>query len=107
MPTPKFRSNGSTNTSTDTAGTPSGIADHVSEKTLPRHLPGRRARYRAYARAVWDEYTTVPDDAFKPARAQLLTSLLDARIFHTEPGRARWEERARRNITDEIRELTD
>jgi predicted metal-dependent HD superfamily phosphohydrolase len=62
-------------------------------------------RYRAYAQAVREEYAAVPDEVFKPARAQLLSSLLDGPIFHTEPARARWEERARRNVTDEIREL--
>jgi predicted metal-dependent HD superfamily phosphohydrolase len=63
-------------------------------------------RYRAYAQAVREEYAAVPDEVFKPARAQLLSSLLESPIYHTEPARARWEERARRNVSDEIRELT-
>ena len=63
------------------------------------------ARYRAYAEAVRDEYADVPDEVFKPARAQVLTALLDGPIFHTQPARDRWEDRARRNVTDEIREL--
>jgi predicted metal-dependent HD superfamily phosphohydrolase len=63
-------------------------------------------RYRAYAEAVRDEYADVPDDVFKPARAQVLTSLLEGPLFHTDPGRSRWEEQARRNVGDEIRELT-
>jgi predicted metal-dependent HD superfamily phosphohydrolase len=63
-------------------------------------------RYRAYAEAVREEYAKIPDDVFKPARAQVLTSLLAGPIFHTDSGRARWEERARRNVADEIRELT-
>ena len=44
--------------------------------------------------------------AFKPARAQVLTSVLAGSIFHTGPGRDRWEERARRNVADEIQALT-
>jgi predicted metal-dependent HD superfamily phosphohydrolase len=63
-------------------------------------------RYRIYAAAVRDEYATVPDAVFKPARAQVLSSLLKGPLFHTEIGRSRWEESARRNIADEIRELT-
>ena len=63
-------------------------------------------RYRQYADAVRDEYAAVPDDVFRPARARVLAALLDGPIFHTAPGRERWEEQARRNITDEITELT-
>ncbi len=62
-------------------------------------------RYRAYAQAVREEYAKIPDEVFKPARAQVLSSLLEGTIFHTEPGRLRWEDAARRNITDEIAEL--
>jgi predicted metal-dependent HD superfamily phosphohydrolase len=63
-------------------------------------------RYRTYAAAVREEYADVPDEVFKPARVQVLTSLSEGPLFHTGPGRSRWEESARRNITDEIRELT-
>jgi predicted metal-dependent HD superfamily phosphohydrolase len=63
-------------------------------------------RYRAYAEAVRAEYADIPDDVFKPARAQVLTTLLDGPLFHTEPGRSRWEAAARRNVADEIHELT-
>ena len=62
-------------------------------------------RYRRYAAAVREEYATVPDEVFKPARAQVLTSLLDGPLFHTAAGRERWEEPARRNITEEIAAL--
>ena len=51
-------------------------------------------RYREYARAVREEYASVS------------TSLLAGSIFHTGPGRDRWEERARRNVADEIQALT-
>ena len=69
-------------------------------------LGSHAGRYRAYADAVRQEYAAIPDDVFKPARAQVLSSLLAGSIFHTEAGRARWEEPARRNVTDEIAELT-
>ena len=62
-------------------------------------------RYRAYAGAVREEYADVPDGVFKPARAQVLSALLDGRLFHTAAARERWEERARRNIAEEIAEL--
>jgi predicted metal-dependent HD superfamily phosphohydrolase len=63
-------------------------------------------RYLAYAAAVREEYADVPDEVFKPARAQVLSALLDGQLFHTAVGRERWEERARRNIAEEIAELT-
>ena len=62
-------------------------------------------RYRAYAAAVREEYANVPDEVFKPARAQVLRELLDGPLFHTAAGRERWEEPARRNITEEIQAL--
>ena len=64
------------------------------------------ARYRAYAAAVREEYASIPDEVFNSARAQILSALLDGPIFHTEAGRARWEEQARRNVGEEIAELT-
>ena len=63
-------------------------------------------RYRAYAKAVREEYAEVPDEVFKPARAQVLRALLAGPLFHTATARERWEELARRNITDEIAALT-
>lgn len=65
------------------------------------------ARYRAYSEAVREEYAKIPDETFKPARAQVLQALLDGPIFRTAPGRAKWEEPARRNIAEEIAELSD
>jgi predicted metal-dependent HD superfamily phosphohydrolase len=62
-------------------------------------------RYRAYARAVREEHVAIPDEVFKPARAQFLSGLLAGPIFHTDAGRARWEEQARRNVAEEIAEL--
>ena len=69
-------------------------------------LGANAARYERYAAAVRAEYDAVPDDVFKPARARILTDLLGGSIFHTMPGRNRWEEQARRNVTAEITALT-
>ncbi|GAA1081327.1 HD domain-containing protein [Tsukamurella spumae] len=63
-------------------------------------------RYRTYAAAVRAEYSTVPDDLFRPGRAQVLRGLLaHAFLFHTAAGRARWEDAARANLAAELREL--
>jgi len=69
-------------------------------------LGGDARRYRAFARAVREEYAAVPEDVFKPARAQLLTALLAGPIFYTEAGRHRWESAARHNVGEELRDLT-
>jgi predicted metal-dependent HD superfamily phosphohydrolase len=69
-------------------------------------LGSNALRYRTYAAAVREEYAVAPDEEFKPARAQVLSSLLDGSLFHTAAGRERWEQLARCNIADEIGELT-
>jgi predicted metal-dependent HD superfamily phosphohydrolase len=61
-------------------------------------------RYRAYAEAVREEYAEIPDEVFKPARADVLASLLDGQLF-TASGRERWDQLARRNIAEEITAL--
>jgi predicted metal-dependent HD superfamily phosphohydrolase len=43
---------------------------------------------------------------FNPARAQVLSALPDGPIFHTDRARARWADRARHNIADEVAALT-
>lgn len=63
-------------------------------------------RYAVYANAVRREYADVPDEVFKPARARILTALLDGTVFHTARGRELWEDRARANLSAEIRALT-
>lgn len=63
-------------------------------------------RYRTYAEAVRQEYAEVADEVFKPARTQVLSALLDGQLFHTAAGRDRWEQKARRNIAEEIAALT-
>ncbi|GLW62325.1 hypothetical protein Arub01_05690 [Actinomadura rubrobrunea] len=60
-------------------------------------------RYAAYAAAVREEYSFVPDEVFKAGRARILRSLLDLPVlFHTPTARARFEERARKNISTEL-----
>jgi predicted metal-dependent HD superfamily phosphohydrolase len=68
-------------------------------------LGSEALRYQAYAAAVRAEYASMPDEVFKPARAQMLKALLDGPLFHTAVGRERWEQLARRNIAEEIAEL--
>ena len=63
-------------------------------------------RYRRYADAVREEYRDIPDDVYRPGRAQILTELLSGSIFHTAAGRRRWEDQAHRNVTAEISALT-
>jgi predicted metal-dependent HD superfamily phosphohydrolase/1-acyl-sn-glycerol-3-phosphate acyltransferase len=64
------------------------------------------ARYARYAAAVREEYAAVPDDVFARARVRVLTALLEGSVFHTQAGRELWEDRARSNLTGEIRDLT-
>lgn len=60
-------------------------------------------RYAAYAADVRAEYAHVPDEAFRAGRARVLTDLLDHRtLFHTPPGRDRYEPAARRNLRTEL-----
>ncbi|AZG47191.1 HD domain-containing protein [Gordonia insulae] len=64
------------------------------------------ADYARYRHQIRDEYARVPDEYFRPGRADVLRGLLNQQsIFHTVFGLAQWEDRARRNVTDEIAEL--
>lgn len=61
------------------------------------------AGYGDYTRNVRAEYAHVSDDDWHSGRSEVLERLLERpTIFATEPGRARWEERARANITAEL-----
>ncbi|MEW2396912.1 hypothetical protein [Streptomyces sp. NPDC046862] len=63
--------------------------------------------YDRYARAVREEYSFVPDDAFRTGRAAVLRQLLDLpRLFRTPYGQREWEAPARRNLGAEIDRLT-
>ncbi|MER7958766.1 hypothetical protein [Streptomyces sp. NPDC096030] len=62
--------------------------------------------YGGYTRAVREEYAFVPDDDFRQGRAAVLRQLLSLpRLFRTPYGAAAWEERARRNLARELKEL--
>jgi predicted metal-dependent HD superfamily phosphohydrolase len=59
--------------------------------------------YDAYAAAVRQEYSAVPDEAWRTGRSRVLTSLLDRnQLYLTPAGRDRWEAQARRNLTREL-----
>jgi len=61
--------------------------------------------YDAYAAAVRQEYSAVPDEAWRTGRSRVLNSLLERdRLYLTPAGRDRWEATARDNL---VRELTE
>jgi predicted metal-dependent HD superfamily phosphohydrolase len=63
--------------------------------------------YQAYAEAIRAEYAYVPDDLFRAGRAHVLSGLLALPVlYRIEPLRARWEARARANLTRELTALT-
>ncbi|MHC3393893.1 HD domain-containing protein [Streptomyces lavendulocolor] len=62
--------------------------------------------YAAYAAAVREEYGFVPDDAFREGRAAVLRQLLGLPcLFRTPHGARSWEDRARQNLTTELKLL--
>ncbi|MZE54378.1 hypothetical protein GTY86_24525 [Streptomyces sp. SID5770] len=62
--------------------------------------------YARYAAAVREEYAFVPEDTFREGRAAVLRHLLDLpRLFRTPYGAAVWEEKARENVEQELKEL--
>lgn len=64
------------------------------------------AGYDDYVRNVRAEYAHVDDAAWAAGRSEVLRGFLDREtIFATEPGRARWEARARANLTAELATL--
>ena len=70
-------------------------------------LAASPARYDDYAQAVRAEYSEIPDEIFRPARARILGALLAARTLYRIPSaRARFEPRARANVAAEIAALT-
>lgn len=72
------------------------------------HVLGADAsRYAEYVEAVRAEYGMVPDREFADRRADVMAALLEGPIFHTPTGRKRWEERARRNVSAEVRRLRE
>jgi predicted metal-dependent HD superfamily phosphohydrolase len=62
-------------------------------------------RYRAYARAVREEYAHVPDDQFAAGRTDVLTRLLSSPLYRTPAARDRWTAAAEANLSAEIARL--
>jgi predicted metal-dependent HD superfamily phosphohydrolase len=57
------------------------------------------ALFDAYDASIRAEYEWVPDDQYRQARAQVLSSFLGReRLYHTAAYRARFEATARRNL---------
>ncbi len=64
--------------------------------------------YAAYSEAIREEYAWVPEAAYREGRLQVLKSFLRRdRLFYTPSLAERLEARARRNLSDEIRKLSD
>jgi len=65
-----------------------------------------RSGYAAYVEQVRREYAAVPEPDFRAGRAAVLRGLLAApTLFTTELARARWEARARCNVSAELAAL--
>jgi predicted metal-dependent HD superfamily phosphohydrolase len=63
--------------------------------------------YDAYAAAVRREYAHVPEEAFRLARAAILTQLLALpALFRRQESHTRWEGKARANLHRELTTLT-
>ena len=62
--------------------------------------------YLAYSEAIREEYAWVPEAAYREGRLKVLTNFLRReRLYYTEPLAERFEARARRNLSNEIRVL--
>lgn len=63
--------------------------------------------YAAYTAAVREEYSFVPNDAFRAGRADVLRQLLALpRLFRTPYGQEHWEATARYNMRGELEMLS-
>jgi len=69
-------------------------------------LGADEATFDTYERAVRQEYSFVPDDAFRTGRAHVLKSFLDRpSIFATQAAKDLWEKSARENMARSLRAL--
>ena len=69
-------------------------------------LGGSAAEYEVYRSAVREEYAMVGEEAWRVGRAAVLERLLARpRLFRTEEGARRWEDRARTNAGAELARL--
>jgi predicted metal-dependent HD superfamily phosphohydrolase len=63
--------------------------------------------YLAYSEAIRQEYAWVPEAAYREGRLKVLTNFLRReRLYYTGPLAERFEARARRNLSNEIRVLS-
>lgn len=70
-------------------------------------LGSEEETYVAYSEAIRREYAWVPNAAYREGRLKVLTNFLAReRLFYTEPLAARFESRARNNLSNEIRALS-
>lgn len=70
-------------------------------------LGANEETYNAYSEAIREEYSWVPDAAYREGRLKVLTNFLGReRLFYTEPLAELFEARARSNLSNEIRSLT-
>lgn len=66
-------------------------------------LGSTREKYAQYAQGIRQEYSHVPQDAYRAGRAQVLRGFLDREhIFSTAYARSHWEAQARDNMTSEL-----
>lgn len=70
-------------------------------------LAASPSSYAAYTAAVREEYSFVPNDAFRAGRAEVLRQLLSLpRLFRTPYGQEHWEATARYNMRGELEMLS-
>jgi predicted metal-dependent HD superfamily phosphohydrolase len=66
------------------------------------------ATYDAYARAIRQEYSYVPEDLYRMGRAAVLKHFLNGPAIYADPGlRGRYEAQARTNLAREVAALAD
>ena len=85
------------------------IEDRVADVLLDADLSILGASpdaYDAYALAVREEYSQVPDRVWRAGRADIMSRLLDREHLYRTPGaRGRWEAAARANLQRELARL--
>jgi len=62
--------------------------------------------YAVYAKQIRNEYIHVPEDIYKSRRAAVLKKLGEGGIFITQDFITRFEEKAKKNMQNEINELS-
>ena len=71
-------------------------------------LGSEPAAYQAYVTGVRAEYRQLDDEQWRTGRRAVLQRFLSRQpLYSTEPGRSRWERRARANMAAELASLGD